>query len=299
MFSRRWARRVVERVLTIEFYEDFPLPFYERQRALLLRGMVRAIQWASESRHHLVRAWKMPNKLGEENRVLSPDDINWFHSIDLGNGIMTRGHKSAALLEEEFARLGLTATTLRDKFVLDIGCNDGFMSLRCEQLGAHVTGIDGIYRDGLKYIRRHLRPKFRFYMIDLMSPSFSELGRFDVILYLGILYHTMYPFEQLLRVAAACNAGATLFLESEYYNLRGFEQEPTIMFNYSGKIVADLCSPVFPSIAWVVQTLTRVGFEEVTVLHRVGHDQRGRVTLRARYGGGSSVSPFLYAGEQV
>ena len=273
--------------------------FQKRQRSLLRSAMVRVIQWMSERRHRLVRAWEGPNIMGEKNEMLSPHDINWFHSIDLGNGIVTRGHKSAALLSEEFARLGLTATTLQDKLVLDIGCNDGFMSLRCEQLGAQVTGIDGIYRDGLKYVRKHLRPKFRFYAIDLMSSSFSELGRFDVILYLGILYHTMYPFEQLLRIAGACKAGATLFLESEYYNLPGLEQEPTIMFNYSGQVHADLCSPVFPSIAWIIQTLSRVGFGDVAILHRVGHDQRGRVTLRATYGDGAIVSPFLYAGEQV
>ena len=226
-------------------------------------------------------------------------EIQWFHSIDLGNGVVTRGHKSADLLEAEFNRLQLTDKTLQGKRVLDIGCNDGFMSLRCERLGAHVTGIDGIYRDGLKYVREHLKPKFQFYAIDLMSSSFHELGRFDVILYLGILYHTMYPFEQLLRVASACNPNATLFLESEYYDLPGFEDEPTIVFNYEGKIVPDLCSPVFPSVKWIEQTLTRVGFSQVTLLHRVGSANRGRATVRAQYSGGSAISPFLYAGEQI
>ena len=231
--------------------------------------------------------------------MLTPDEITWFHSIDLGNGIVTTGHKPAALLEEEFGRLGLTADDLRGKRVLDIGCNDGFMSLRCERLGADVTGIDGVYRDGLKYVRQHLNPRFHFYAIDLMSPSFTELGRFDVILYLGILYHTMYPFEQLLRLAGACRPGAALLLESEYYDLPGFEREPTIIFNYEGKIVPDLRSPVFPSIAWITQTLARVGFAGVRILHRVGDARRGRVTVRAEHGGGTGVSPFLYAGEQV
>lgn len=74
--------------------------------------------------------------------VLATEEITWFHSIDLGNGVVTNGHKSAALLEEEFARLDLSTETLRGKRVLDIGCNDGFMCLRCERLGADVTGID-------------------------------------------------------------------------------------------------------------------------------------------------------------
>jgi SAM-dependent methyltransferase len=230
--------------------------------------------------------------------VRDPKDIHWFHSIDLGKAGITNGHKSVDLLESEFARLRLTGKDLSGKRVLDLGCNDGFMSLKCEKLGANVTGVDGIYREGLKCVREHLKPRFKFFEIDMMSSSFMELGRFDVILYLGILYHTMYPFEHLLRLASASNPGTLLFLESEYYNLRGFEKEPTITYNYDGKIVPDLCSPVFPSIAWMERTLGRVGFDEVTSLHRVGDAHRGRVTLRARYAG-TPASPFLYAGEQV
>lgn len=225
--------------------------------------------------------------------------ITWFHSIDLGNGVVTKGHKSAQLLEVEFQRLGLTAEILRGKRVLDIGCNDGFMSLKCERLGADVTGIDGIFRDGLKCVREHLKPRFQFYAIDIMSASFHELGRFDIILYLGVLYHTMYPFEQLVRVASACNPGATLLLESEYYDLPGLEQRATLLFNYDGKVVPDLCSPVFPSIRWIEHTLDRVGFADVTLLHRIGDSARGRVTIRAQYNGARKLSPFLYAGEQV
>jgi hypothetical protein len=148
-------------------------------------------------------------------------------------------------------------------------------------------------------VRRHLNPSFKFYAVDIMSPLFSELGRFDVILYLGVLYHTMYPFEQLVRLSNACNPGGALFLESEYYDLPGFEQVPTIAFNYDGTIVADPCSPVFPSIAWINQTLERVGFRGVRALERVGGAERGRVTVRAIRGGAAAPSPFLYAGEQT
>lgn len=109
--------------------------------------------------------------------MLDYTEITWFHSIDLGHGVVTNGHKSAELLNDEFERLQLAAADLRGKRVLDIGCNDGYMSLRCEQLGADVTGIDGIFRDGLKYVREHLNSHFQFYAIDLMSPSFRELGR--------------------------------------------------------------------------------------------------------------------------
>jgi tRNA (mo5U34)-methyltransferase len=229
--------------------------------------------------------------------VLEVDEITWFHSIDLGDGVVTNGHKSPELLSVEFARLGLTRKILEGKRVLDIGCNDGYMSLQCERLGADVTAIDGVYRDGLRYVRSHLRPRFRFYTVDLMSLAFNELGRFDVILYLGVLYHSIYPFEQLLRIAGACDVGSVVFLESEFYNLPGHETRPTITYNYDGEIVEDLTSPSFPSIPWIMTTLSRVGFGEITELARVGLEHRGRVTLRATYSG--ERAPFLFAGEQV
>jgi tRNA (mo5U34)-methyltransferase len=228
-------------------------------------------------------------------------EISWFHSINLGKGIVTRGRKSAEDLEREFSRLQLTTEILKDKNVLDIGCNDGFFSLRCEQLGAHVTAIDGVFGDGLRYIRKYLKPDFQFYCIDMMSPSFYQLGRFDVILYLGILYHNMFPFEQFLRLASACTANALVFVETEYYNLPGFENDPTIFFDYNRKLSPDITSPVFPSTKWVEQTLFRVGFQQVTLLDPPALEQRrGRVTIRAQYGDGSTgYLPFLYAAQQV
>jgi tRNA (mo5U34)-methyltransferase len=229
-------------------------------------------------------------------------DIAWFHSIDLGEEGVTAGRKTLELLEAEFDRLELSYDTLAGRRVLDIGCNDGFFALKCERLGGRVTAIDGIYSEGLKYIRNHLRPKFAYYCIDLLSPSFGELGQFDVILYLGVLYHTMYPFEQLVRIANACSDGAALLLETGYYNIPGMETEPTLLFNYEGKVTSDLSSPVWPSIEWLKQTLRRIGFAEVIILDTgsAADAPVGRVTLRANYRADRGErSPVLYAAEQV
>jgi tRNA (mo5U34)-methyltransferase len=231
------------------------------------------------------------------------EKISWFHSINLGNGIITAGRKSVGQLEAEFNRLSLNSEPLQGKRLLDIGCADGFFSLKCEELGADVIGIDGIHRDGLKYVRKILNPKFRYYCIDFLSPSLHELGRFDVILYLGVLYHTMYPFESLLRLSELCEPGGLVFIETDFFNLPGHEDDSTIFYDYTKKVSQDWTSPVFPSIRWIEQTLLRVGFHDVELL---GIDwptalrtARGRVTLRARYRGGRDRVPFLYAGEQL
>lgn len=242
--------------------------------------------------------------------MLDPKEIRWFHSIDIGNGVITQGWKSAESLKNQFDEFGLTAKSLRGRRVLDIGCCDGYMSLQCARLGADVTGIDGIYRDSLKYVREHAETKFRFYCIDFLSPSFFELGRFDVILYLGVLYHTMYPFEHIQRLAAVSAAGATLLIQTNFYNLPGFEEAATVFYDYAQQVSQDLTSPVFPSLPWLTTTLKRAGFDEVTLLStvRMGLPTAGAVDpdgqhigsahLRAKYGD-KLRSPVLFAAEQT
>jgi tRNA (mo5U34)-methyltransferase len=228
--------------------------------------------------------------------------INWFHSIDLGNGVVTKGLKSRDVLQAEFHRMLLTEESLKGRRVLDIGCNDGFMSLACERLGADVVAIDGVATDGLKLIRKRLKPRFRFYAMDLMSPSFYELGRFDVILYSGIIYHTPFPFEQLLRLATACKHDATAIIETAVIDIPGREDEATLSFNFNGTTSADLTSPCFPSVPWMQQALARVGFSKVEVVHRYRNKDRpnrGRATIVARFDETAPRTPFLFASTQV
>ena len=228
------------------------------------------------------------------------DKIRWFHSIDLGNGVITKGLKSAEQLETEFNALNLNANNLQGQRLLDIGCADGYFSLQCARLGAEVTAIDGMYHDALKYVRRHATPKFRFYCIDFLSPSFLELGRYDIILSLGVLYHTMYPFEQLQQLALASTRGSIVLLETEFYNLAGHEQNSTIYYDFEQKLTPDYTSPVFPSVSWIMKAMKGLGFVDIAVLNRHNRrdDHQGRILLRAAYSGIEN-SPFLYAAEQA
>ncbi|HZR82203.1 MAG TPA: class I SAM-dependent methyltransferase [Candidatus Binatia bacterium] len=235
--------------------------------------------------------------------ALQPDDIDWFHSIDLGDGCVTAGAKSGEDLRSEFARLGLDEAALRGKTVLDVGCADGWNSLECERLGAEVTAVDAIHRDGLRYVRRHLRPRFRFVQVDVLSPSFLELGSYDFVLYLGVLYHTPYAFDQLARVARVCRG--TVFVESAFLNLAGHADRATLTFNFDGRITPDLSSPVFPSVAWITSALGALGFADVAVVAGgagdAGHGVSaapGRVLVRAsnrRF----DAMPLVFAAEQT
>ena len=71
---------------------------------------------------------------------LSQSEI-WFHSIDLGQGVITKGQKTSQALKNELAALRFP--DLHDKTVLDIGCFDGFYSFEAERRGASsVVALD-------------------------------------------------------------------------------------------------------------------------------------------------------------
>jgi tRNA (mo5U34)-methyltransferase len=65
----------------------------------------------------------------------------WWHSIDLGQGVVTKGHKTPEFLQSELESLRLP--DLRGKTVLDIGAYDGFFSFEAERRGARrVVALD-------------------------------------------------------------------------------------------------------------------------------------------------------------
>lgn len=192
----------------------------------------------------------------------------WFHSIDLGDGVVTPGRKSAEWLEAELARLDLG--DLSGKTVLDVGAYDGYYSFAAERLGAErVVALDHwiwsadmpafmAYREkqvaaGLPVEPAETRPKFwrpdelpgrrpfdlahealgssvEVVVGDLLDPRFdlAELGTFDVVLYLGVLYHVRHPLLALERVAAVTRGKAIIETQAEVF--RGTERRPMCRF---------------------------------------------------------------------
>jgi tRNA (mo5U34)-methyltransferase len=88
---------------------------------------------------------------------------------------------------------------------LDIGCNAGFYSLALAGRGAHVLGIDV----DPHYLRQAEWARERFGIgseqLTLRHMQVYDLARlvqtFDVVLFLGVLYHLRYPLLALDIVA--------------------------------------------------------------------------------------------------
>ena len=130
--------------------------------------------------------------------------IRWAHRIDLGGGIITPGDWNTP---EILLRLQLPQD-LSGQTVLDIACWDGFYSFAAEQRGAErVLATDsfiwqGGQKEGFLLAQLVLQSKVEEGEIDVLDLSPERVGVFDVVLFLGVLYHMKHPMLALERAAS-------------------------------------------------------------------------------------------------
>ena len=139
----------------------------------------------------------------EQLRALAP----WFHNLHLPDGRQTApdhplGDFPAFKWQQIAPALPEDMTGMR---VLDIGCNAGFYSIELARRGATVLGIDV----DPHYLRQAEWARERFGIecerLTLAQMQIYDLARipdtFDVVLFLGVLYHLRYPLLALDVVA--------------------------------------------------------------------------------------------------
>ncbi len=90
---------------------------------------------------------------------------------------------------------------LRGKKVLDLGCNAGFWALKVIDAGCErVVGIDArqMHIDQAKLVfdlNQIPQDRYHFIKANIFEYDFLQLGSFDIVLCLGLLYHTSKPME--------------------------------------------------------------------------------------------------------
>lgn len=135
-------------------------------------------------------------QIAERVRALGP----WFHNIDL-NGVSTAPQHYLgdypAVKWRRFAHA--IPTDLRGKTVLDIGCNGGFYSMEMKRRGAdRVLGID-FDPDYLAQAR--FAAEIAGLAVEYRQMSVYDVGalgeRFDMVLFIGVLYHLRHPLLAL------------------------------------------------------------------------------------------------------
>jgi tRNA (mo5U34)-methyltransferase len=217
--------------------------------------------------------------------------LRWYHSIDLGDGIVTRGIDDTPV---RLARLDLPAS-LAGQAVLDIGAWDGFFSFEAERRGASRVVAADYYswhgggwgsKQGFELARRTLGSKVEDVDIDVMDLSPDLIGTFDVVFFLGVLYHLRHPLLALERVASVTRK--LLILET-VVDLVGINR-PAAAFYPGRELNGDPTNWWAPNVPGLHGMLKDVGFSQVTTVtpmpsvayraaRAVSHHLRGKNSL--------------------
>ncbi len=209
----------------------------------------------------------------------------WFHTIDLGDGVVTQGVDDSP----RSLRRAHLPSDLTGKTVLDVGAWDGFYSFEAERRGAaSVLATDHFAwqaagggratgKAGFELAREALGSKVEDVEVDVLDLSRARAGTFDVVLFLGVLYHLRHPLLALERVASV--AGELLVLETAVD--LSLTRRPAMAFYPGLELAGDHTNWWGPNEAAVVAMLRDVGFAEVEVVARESAGWRASQALRA------------------
>ncbi len=194
------------------------------------------------------------------------EKIHWHHRIDLGNGIITPGHDNSA---RKLKRLRMPEN-LAGKTVLDVGAWDGFFSFESERRRAErVLATDsfcwsgeGGTKAGFELARKVLNSKVEDVEIDVLDLSPENIGTFDIVLFLGVLYHMRHPLLALERVYGVTKE--LLILETLVDLL--YFRRPVLAFYPNAELANDPTTWFGPNPIAVVGMLKTVGFKKVDIV---------------------------------
>ncbi len=159
----------------------------------------------------------MPNLSPSEIRALVEAVPEWHHIMRFPHGIVSPGAYDP---RELFSFLELP--DLKGKRVLDVGTRDWFFAFECERLGAEVIAVD--YSDmeltGFGGAKRIYGSQVEYLRANIYDLGPEQVGTFDVVLFLGVLYHLRHPLLALDRLRRLCRE--LLIVESLVCDARVF-----------------------------------------------------------------------------
>lgn len=140
----------------------------------------------------------------------------WYHRIELAPGLITPGAHDSPTALKDLDRLGLPSSC-RGLRVLDIGCRDGFFAFEVERRGGEVIGIDYAEPEvtGFSIASRALNSRVQYLVENVYDLDAEKHGTFDIVLFLGVLYHLRNPMLALDKIRTVHKPGGLLFVETQ------------------------------------------------------------------------------------
>jgi tRNA (mo5U34)-methyltransferase len=177
---------------------------------------------------------------------------DWFHNIDLRGHLTAPNHFLGDYPAVKWRRFrDSVPTDLRGKTVLDIGCNAGFYSIEMKRRGAaRVLGVD---RDDRYLNQARFAADVSGVDVEFRRLSVFDVGslreRFDVVLFLGVLYHLRHPLLALDLLHEHVTRDLLVFQSM----LRGSDRVRPLELDYPFTETAIFDDPAYPRMYFVEQ----------------------------------------------
>ncbi len=178
---------------------------------------------------------------------------------------------------------------LNDRYVLDVGCGNGYHAWRMYGAGAQlVIGVDPTIHYVMQFqAAQHYIQEPRVAVLPLGIDDLpDQLQGFDTVFSMGLLYHRRAPFDHLLQLKGCLRPDGELVLETIV--IEGHEGE---VLSPRGRYAKMKNVWFIPSVPTLEGWLSRVGFKDIRTVD-IGRttSQEQRVTS---WIGSQSLADFL------
>ncbi len=203
----------------------------------------------------------------------------WHHSFELSDGTLVKGNKSLASLEAEFDLI-LSPLPMQDRTVLDIGAWNGAFSFEAKRRGAaRVLATDYLTWTNTRvngfekflYVRRDLGLDVEYKIHDISEICVEAVGRFDIVLFLGVFYHLHEPISILRRASEIADTWLVVETHLDLDDLL----YPAMRYYPGDELVGDPSNWWGPNPACMEALLKTAGFTEVRFRRNPSFPARG------------------------
>jgi len=195
--------------------------------------------------------------------------LGWYHSMELPDGRIIPGFQSLDCLRRRIAQFPIPGD-LRGKRVLDIGAWDGWFSFEMERRGAEVVAVDSTAFERFRIARELLGSKVEHRIGDICRLSPRELGYFDIVLFLGVLYHLKHP---MLALENVCELSTGMVCLESFVTDDGSDPsaKPVMEFYETTELCGQFDNWVGPNVACLLAMCRTAGFASVRLESVLDH----------------------------
>lgn len=195
------------------------------------------------------------------------DARGWWHSFDLPDGTHIEGVNPIDSQKRRIRQFPIPED-LHGARVLDIGAWDGWFTFEMERRGADVVAVDNWDNARFRQIHAALRSHADYRIMDVYDLTPASVGRFDIVLFMGVLYHLKHPLlalERVCSITAGLAAVDSFILQEKLRPGEKVPDRPIMEFFENEEFGGQADNWCAPNLACLMAMCRTAGFA------RVGH----------------------------